>query len=486
MTAPKAAHALKPRKNGHGSKSEGLKLPGGGWLPHPWQQRVIDAFKQGKRRFLLAVHRRAGKDQIGLNLEAIAANMPLPIGRVGTYLHVMPYEGSVRDNIWKGQDKLDGRRFIDQAFPESFRAATREHAMEIEFVNGSFWRCVGSDNYNALRGGNPIGVVFSEYAFADPQSWTSIIAPILRENGGWAMFISTPNGRNHFYDLYQVAMKNPDVWHVEYLTVDDTQDAKGKPLITAADIEAARLEDGLSDADVRREFYCDWHAVFTGAYYGKELDAMRQQQRIGDYGYEPGRPVFASWDLGHSDDLVVGFWQQNGNAHRCIASRAWQFTKFEDALGEIDQLFPWKIKKHVVPHDAASRTMRDVLIGALEKYAETYVLRVEKVQTGIEAVRQMMPTLWIDSAPRPWAPEGNNKLLIDALAGYRTTQSVTQRRNGVFSATPQHSWESHWADMVRYYAMGVRVGAFAQLDAWGPAPNYSQHDRAVIGSPAQP
>jgi hypothetical protein len=475
--------ASNPKPSRRGAPGGAIRLPHA-WRPHPWQQRVIDAYRAGKKRFLLVVHRRAGKDQIGLNLAAIAANMPAPLGRVGLYYHVFPTEKSNRGAIWKGQDKLDGRRYIDQAFPEQLRAATRDHTMEIEFSNGSFWRCIGSDNYNALRGGNPLGVVFSEYAFADPQSWTSIIAPILRENGGWAAFISTPNGKNHFWDLYNVAAANPDVWHVEYLTVDDTVNADGKPLMTSADIEAARNEDGLTDADVRREFYCDWSAVFTGAYYGKEVHLMTTQKRVTRVDYDPKRPVFAAWDLGTSDELVCGFFQKNSAAHYCIGSRSWTFTKFEDALQDCAIAFPWKVAKHVVPHDAASGTMRDLLVTALEKYGEVEILERGPVQIGIEAVRSLLPTMWIDNEPRPWStvdgkPHPNNQRLVEALAGYRTSQSMQQKQRGVYAATPLHSWESHFADMLRYYATAVQTGALS-LTEWGQAPSYAQQDRAVV------
>jgi phage terminase large subunit len=68
--------------------------------------------------------------------------------------------------------------------------------MFIEFDNGSTWQVVGSDNYNSLVGSPPVGVVFSEWALAKPDAWT-YMRPILAENGGWALFIWTPRGRNH-------------------------------------------------------------------------------------------------------------------------------------------------------------------------------------------------------------------------------------------------------------------------------------------------
>ena len=66
----------------------------------------------------------------------------------------------------------------------------------------------------------PIGVVFSEWALSDPQAW-SLIRPILLENGGWSVFITTPRGRNHAHRMYEMAKDSGD-WFAEHLTSDET------------------------------------------------------------------------------------------------------------------------------------------------------------------------------------------------------------------------------------------------------------------------
>jgi hypothetical protein len=54
-----------------------------------------------------------------------------------------------------------------------------------------------------------------------PEVW-NFISPILRENGGWAVFVYTPRGQNHAYDLIKTAREMPDTWHVEILPVSKT------------------------------------------------------------------------------------------------------------------------------------------------------------------------------------------------------------------------------------------------------------------------
>lgn len=63
----------------------------------------------------------------------------------------------------------------------------------------------GSDNEDSLRGVKLAGVVLDEYAFMKPLVWEKIIRPALSDWRGWALFISTPNGYNHFYELAEYA-----------------------------------------------------------------------------------------------------------------------------------------------------------------------------------------------------------------------------------------------------------------------------------------
>jgi len=82
----------------------------------------------------------------------------------------------------------------------------------------------------------------------------------------------------------------------------------------------------------------------------------------------------------------------------------------------------------------------------------------------------------IDIAPRKWAPTGNNARLIDAIGGYRASNT----KHGVYSRTPVHSWESHWCDALRYYAVANLTGETTPANRWGPAPNYAAQDRGTI------
>jgi phage terminase large subunit len=240
-----------------------ITLPAFGWKPRPYQFNAWDALQSGKKRLALAWHRRSGKDELALHWTAVSS-----VERIGPYWHMLPMASQARKAIWDAVNPHTGRRRIDEAFPLAMRASTRDQDMFIRFVNGSTWQVVGSDNYNALVGSPPVGIVFSEYALADPSAW-ALLRPILAENKGWALFISTTRGRNHFQRLVEYARANPTDWYGETLTVEDT---KAIPM-EVIDQERRELtaERGPSEAKaiIAQEYYCDADASIPGAYYGE-------------------------------------------------------------------------------------------------------------------------------------------------------------------------------------------------------------------------
>lgn len=215
------------------------------WNPRKYQRPLWKYLCQGGKRAVAIWHRRAGKDSLSLNWTAKAM-----LKRVGVYWHMLPLNTQARKVVWDAIDKK-GRRVIDQVFPLPLRKSVNSQEMKIELWNGSIWQCVGSDNYNALVGSNPVGVVFSEYSLADPAAW-DFIRPILAENDGWALFIYTPRGQNHGYTLYNNAIAAG--WFAQVLTVEDTK------AIDLSVIDDERRA-GMPEAMIQQEFYCSFDAV---------------------------------------------------------------------------------------------------------------------------------------------------------------------------------------------------------------------------------
>jgi phage terminase large subunit len=443
-------------------------LPAHGWRPRDYQMNAWAALEAGKKRLALAWHRRAGKDDICLHWAATAA-----MERVGPYWHMLPLANQARKAIWDAVNPRTGRRRIDDAFPEELRASTRDNDMFIRFKNGSTWQVVGSDNYNSLVGSPPVGIVFSEYALADPNAW-GLLRPILAENGGWALFISTTRGRNHFHKLVEFAKKDPE-WYGETLTVEDTG---ALPLATIErekrELVAERGEQE-AEAIIAQEYYCDANAAIPGAYYGALMQRADREGRVGLYPWLPNEQVGTAWDLGHGDSTVVWFYQQPKSGRvRLIdvlegsgVGIDWYARKLQDR--------PYSYADHIWPHDGGHGNIRDIGGTTLKATAESLGIRPlrvlerdKSVEQGINAVRQMLPLCEFNTQPIPFSdetPEQAVARMERALNAMRMYRREWDDKLQKFKDEPLHDWTSHTADGKRYLARGRRPFPSAKSSA---------------------
>ena len=430
----------------------------------PYQKTPREKFLEGLRRQMLVWHRRAGKDIDSLDFAAEQAEQ-----KVGTYWHLMPTAVQAKRALWNGIDAKTGERFIDRAFPPQNRVSTRAQDMQIELANGSMWQLAGSDRYNSLVGSDCIGVTFSEWALCDPRAW-DYVRPIIRANNGWVRFITTYRSRNHAYRMAQRLKNNPD-WFVDIRTVEDTTDVDGNRLLTDEDINSER-DEGMAEALIQQEYYCNPVAALPGAIYGKALEKLLEANRAGSYGYDSSLPVFASWSLEYADQYTVSFLQHRGNETRVIGSKSFQFEALPDCLQLASEYFPWKyISRHVVPNNTPSE-----LIETFENHNQVVEL-APALDNYYSVTRERLATTYIDNAPRAWEDEqNNNENLVDALNGYRFTEA---RAGQSFTNTPVNSWEKHFARTLEIYS-AYRYSEPNELGGWFDPPSTALQDRASI------
>jgi phage terminase large subunit len=410
------------------------------WKPRTYQQPLWNYLAKGGKRAIAVWHRRAGKDEVCLHHAACAA-----MERVGSYWHMLPQADQARKAIWDAVNPLTGRRRIDDAFPREIRASTRENDMFIRFVNGSTWQVVGSDNYNSLVGSPPVGVVFSEWALADPNAW-AYLTPILRENGGWALFITTPRGRNHAYNTLLTGRKNKD-WFAEVLSVDDTKQ------LTAAELAEERQtyidifgeDDG--ENKYQQEYNCSFDAAILGAYFTRELAKADKEGRITDVPYISDLPVFTAWDIGRSDATAIWFAQQApGGAGRIIdyyRNVGKDVTFYCDVIKERG----YSYSEHIWPYDggkgdwSTAKTRPQI---AIEHKVTPRILNQEQdVTDGINAARRLMGRCWFDA-----------EKCAQGLEALRSYHKEWDEKNRCFKEKPHHDWASDPADAFRYLARG--------------------------------
>lgn len=98
---------------------------------------------------------------------------------------------------------------LKSIIPEQWIFKKNETNLTIILINGSIISLCGGENYDSLRGSGIDFIVLDEFAFMRPAVWSEVIRPALSDKQGHALFISSPDGLNHFYDFYQRDAKMP-------------------------------------------------------------------------------------------------------------------------------------------------------------------------------------------------------------------------------------------------------------------------------------
>ena len=356
--------------------------------------------------------------------------------RIGNYWHMLPEASQARKAIWDAINPHTGKRRIDEAFPVELREATRANEMLIKLRCGSTWQVVGSDNYNSLIGSPPVGIVFSEFSVADPSSW-AYLRPILRENGGWALFIYTSRGRNHGATLYFGAKDDPK-WFAELLTVDQTGVLTPDEL--AEELKEYKRDYGeeAGQAFFDQEYYCSFDSAILGAVYGGVLRRIERKGQIKEIPYDEKLPVHTAWDLGYDDSTAIWFWQITHGEIRLIDYYENNGQGAEHYC-ELLKSRPYGYGKHYVPHDAANELMaaggRSIVQQAFALGVKMTVVAATSQQNGIEAARVTLERCWIDDRK---CAKG-----IETLRAYHFPWNEQHK---TFDSKPKHDWSSHGCD----------------------------------------
>ena len=410
------------------------------FTPRTYQKDLLAARDSGFKRLLAVYHRRAGKDKTMFNLVVKES-----LKRVGSYNYFFPEFAQGRRVIWDGIDG-SGMKFLDH-IPESLIQSKNSTDMKLVLTNGSVIQVMGTDKFDKVRGSNPVGCVFSEYAFQNPKAW-NIIRPILAENGGWAAFNSSTNGKNHFFDLHQMALTNPN-WFVQNLDVTQTLDENGQRYIGDQVIQEER-DAGMSEEMIQQEFYNSWTANSQGFYYLAILEEMEKDGRIGRVPHDPSSPVETWWDIGVGDYTSIWFTQTTGKEVRVIDYYSAN-SKGIDHYAKVLQSKNYVYKSINFPHDminiefGSGRTRFEV---AEELFKGTRIEMVSKLskEEGRNAVRMILPSCRFDKVK---CKEG-----LDGLKNYR---KEWDDKNQVYKDTDVHDWAADPADAFRYLAVGISL-----------------------------
>jgi len=216
-------------------------------LLHPTQKLVA----LDPHRFrVLCMGRRWGKTTLAI--DQMKARLTTPNSKV---VYIAPTYQQARDIAW---EQL--RKDLQDA------GKANEARLEIELVNGSKISLKGWEAIETLRGQRFDLIVLDEVAMMRNfwSNWQEVIRPTLTDTKGEALFISTPKGFNHFYDLYNLESKDEDYKSFHFITRDN-------PHVPPEEIDKAKKE--LTEDRFAQEYEADFRKS-EGLVY-KEFNRFR-------------------------------------------------------------------------------------------------------------------------------------------------------------------------------------------------------------------
>jgi hypothetical protein len=426
-----------------------------GYIPRRFQKVLHNSLK---RFNVLVCHRRFGKTVFSIN-EMIDQSLRNTL-RNPQYGYIAPTYGQAKRVAW------DMLKEFTKSIPGGVanEAELRFDIKRPHLDDRVRFMLLGAENPGSLKGLYLDGVILDEFAECDPRVWGEVVRPALSDRMGWGIFIGTPKGQNHFYDVYQTAQSNPSNWFSAVYKASDTN------VIPKVELEQAKQE--MSDEEYEQEFECSFSAALVGAYYGKRMSEAEKSGRVTKVPYDPALSVETYWDLGIGDTTAIWFSQTLGKEVRLID----YYETSGQGLDHYAKLLkekPYVYENHFLPHDAAARELgtgksrQEVLIS---HGIRGIIVPRQKVEDGINAVRMILPRCYfnIDKCKRG----------IEALKSY---EKKWDSKNKLFVDKPKHNWASHGADAFRFRMLGLALKSDKEKRRPSTFQQYAESDYDILG-----
>lgn len=380
--------------------------------------------QRNERWAAMCCHRRAGKT-VSCIYELIIRALYTKKKRA-KFAYVGPFRQQAKEIAW--EYLKEGTKGIRKGSP-------RESDLKITLPNDATIQLYGADNPDSLRGLYFDGVVMDEYGDCRPSIWGEIILPTLLDRDGWAVFIGTMRGKNHFYKILERA-KAETGWHHMVLKASESG------ILSEASLQQARME--MTDEQWAQEMECDPDAAVQGTYYSNLIAALEREGKMGDFPPDPNELVHVSADLGYTDSTAFWFWQIDKEGPILI-------DYYEADGQELEHYFkmlkekPYEYADIWLPHDAKAtslQTGRSTVEQFLQSGFPCKVVPKLAVQHGIDAARLLIPQCRFN---KNTCYSG-----IEALRAYRRSFNEKTQQ---YSNQPLHDWASNGSDAFRYFSL---------------------------------
>ena len=289
------------------------------------------AISNSEARFRIAAcGRRFGKSWLAMNEMAKFARYPNQ-----KILAVAPTYKQCK-NIW--WNDLKG-----MLIEKNWVKKINESELTITLVNNSTITLRSSENYDALRGGKYNFIVLDEFADMNPDAWFQVLRPTLSDMQGHALFIGSPKGRNHFYDLWINAGTLEDWESWQFTTLQGGN-------VPEAEIEAARRD--LDERTFNQEYesqFVDYAGVIFYAY----SDAHNLKKYTGEF--TDRTPIHCSIDF-NTSPITCGVWIKGQDWLHAIDEIEIYGSNTLELVQEINRRYGTARQRIAYPDATGSRT----------------------------------------------------------------------------------------------------------------------------------
>lgn len=402
-------------------------------------------FHQRSKRFAAMVcHRGAGKTVACVN--ELIARATYTKFKLARYAYVAPLRNQAKGLAWDYL-KLFAEGLYDKKSETDLYIELRHNRARITLY--------GADNPDSMRGLHFNGVILDEYGDMNPMTYTKILYPALQARRGWIVFIGTPKGKNHFYDIWKRASGDPWEWYTMMLKVSQSG------LLGPDILVNARKQ--MTQDEFDQEYECSFEAAVLGTYYSKiiaELEAAVPPRITALVDYIPEVPCEVAFDIGRSDSTAAWYFQVRPEGVIVFDYDEEVGTGVQDWF-KILQSKNYEYEKLWLPHDARARTFatsRSTLEQFLDAMWPVDIVPKLDRQHGIDAGRLILPQCYFNPRCQPG---------IEALRAYRREYN---EKTKAYSNDPKHDWSSNGADAFRYLSLIAKPRILTTQEAPSPPP----------------
>lgn len=386
--------------------------------------------RRTNRWAVLVAHRRAGKTVAAINdlIEKATYNTR----EFPRYAYIAPFRTQAKDIAW----------VYLKSYASPFNPKINESELWVELSilpNSPRISLYGADNPDSFRGLYFDGVVLDEFGNMRASVWKEVLLPALIDRRGWAVFMGTPNGPNHFRDMWYDAIES-ESWFTEMLPIHKTN------IISDEDLEEMRKI--MDEEQYAQEMLCSFEASVRGAIYARQVEQMIQENRVGPFPLDHISLTDVVFDLGHSDSTVMGFVQRRpdgillGHAHGDNMKPIAHYISYMQDYWSKNNLRPGRVW---LPHDARARSLqtgKSIVDHFIKANLKPRIVPNLDILDGIAAARKTWPLLFVN--------EPLCKKWILAAKSYHREYDEEKK---VYDDKPVHDWSSDWMDMTRYLAI---------------------------------